>query len=161
MLRRANPWSVFAPQAAKSPRLLLASSNARHQKQHTDAQLVELKNGVTYNGHLVEVDNYMNITLREVYQTSADGERFWKMKEMFIKGMVVSFASVVGDRIRRHALSLKSIRVSVSIKGMVRCCRYTVWELARLKGRAMEVKQEKRGLDPQRGSSAHEERRYD
>jgi U6 snRNA-associated Sm-like protein LSm4 len=32
----------------------------------------------------------MNVTLREVYQTSADGEKFWKMKEMYIKGNVVS-----------------------------------------------------------------------
>lgn len=53
-------------------------------------QLVELKNGVTFNGHLVECDNFMNVTLREVYQTSADGERFFKMKEMFIKGNIVS-----------------------------------------------------------------------
>lgn len=53
-------------------------------------QLVELKSGVTFNGHLVDCDNFMNVTLREVYETSADGERFWKMKEMFIKGNVVS-----------------------------------------------------------------------
>lgn len=45
---------------------------------------------MTFNGHLVECDNFMNVTLREVYQTSADGERFWKMKEMFIKGNIVS-----------------------------------------------------------------------
>lgn len=51
---------------------------------------MELKNGVTFNGHLVECDNFMNVTLREVYQTSADGEKFWKMKEMYIKGSVVS-----------------------------------------------------------------------
>lgn len=50
---------------------------------------MELKNGVTFNGHLVECDNFMNVTLREVYQTSADGEKFWKMKEMYIKGNVV------------------------------------------------------------------------
>jgi small nuclear ribonucleoprotein (snRNP)-like protein len=50
---------------------------------------VELKNGVTFNGHLVECDNFMNVTLREVYQTSADGEKFWKMREMFIKGNIV------------------------------------------------------------------------
>lgn len=55
-------------------------------------QLVELKNGVTFNGHLVDCDHFMNVTLREVYQTSADGEKFWKMKEMFIKGNVVSTA---------------------------------------------------------------------
>ena len=53
-------------------------------------QLVELKNGVTFNGHLVDCDNFMNVTLREVYQTSADGDRFWKMKEMFVKGNMVS-----------------------------------------------------------------------
>lgn len=52
-------------------------------------QLVETKNGVTFNGHLVECDNFMNVTLREVYQTSADGEKFWKMKEMYIKGNIV------------------------------------------------------------------------
>jgi U6 snRNA-associated Sm-like protein LSm4 len=50
---------------------------------------VELKNGVTFNGHLVDCDNFMNVTLRDVYQTSADGEKFWKMKEMYIKGNVV------------------------------------------------------------------------
>lgn len=53
---------------------------------------MELKNGVTFNGHLVECDTFMNVTLREVYQTSADGERFWKMKEMFIKGNIVSLS---------------------------------------------------------------------
>ena len=39
-------------------------------------QLVELKNGETFNGHLVNCDNFMNITLREVYQTSPEGDRF-------------------------------------------------------------------------------------
>ena len=34
-------------------------------------QLVELKNGETFNGHLIACDNFMNITLRDVYQTSA------------------------------------------------------------------------------------------
>ena len=34
------------------------------------SQLVELKNGETYNGHLVSCDNYMNIILREVTLTS-------------------------------------------------------------------------------------------
>ncbi|KAG6332225.1 hypothetical protein ID866_6864 [Astraeus odoratus] len=48
--------------------------------------LVELKNGETFNGHLVNCDNFMNITLREVYQTSADGDRFWKLKECYIRG---------------------------------------------------------------------------
>lgn len=44
---------------------------------------------------MVECDNFMNVTLREVYQTSADGEKFWKMKEMYIKGNVVSLLSSI------------------------------------------------------------------
>ena len=52
-------------------------------------KLVELKNGETFNGHLVNCDNFMNITLREVYQTSADGDRFWKLKECYIRGSTV------------------------------------------------------------------------
>jgi U6 snRNA-associated Sm-like protein LSm4 len=50
---------------------------------------VELKNGETFNGHLVNCDNFMNITLREVYQTNADGDRFWKVKECYIRGSTV------------------------------------------------------------------------
>ena len=30
------------------------------------AQLVELKNGETYNGHMVACDSWMNVHLREV-----------------------------------------------------------------------------------------------
>lgn len=33
-------------------------------------QLVELKNGDTYNGHLVNCDTWMNVNLREVICTS-------------------------------------------------------------------------------------------
>ena len=44
--------------------------------------LVELKNGETYNGHLVSCDNWMNIHLREVICTSRDGDKFWKMAEV-------------------------------------------------------------------------------
>lgn len=35
----------------------------------------------------------MNITLREVYQTSADGDRFWKLKECYIRGSTVRYPS--------------------------------------------------------------------
>jgi U6 snRNA-associated Sm-like protein LSm4 len=56
---------------------------------HTTPQLVELKNGETFNGHLVNCDNFMNITLREVYQTNTDGDKFWKLKECYIRGSTV------------------------------------------------------------------------
>lgn len=61
----------------------------RKNPDRTYPQLVELKNGETFNGHLVNCDNFMNITLREVYQTTADGERFWKLKECYIRGSTV------------------------------------------------------------------------
>lgn len=35
--------------------------------------LVELKNGETLNGHLVNCDTWMNLTLKEVVQTSPVG----------------------------------------------------------------------------------------
>ncbi|KAI9298802.1 Sm-like ribonucleoprotein [Neoconidiobolus thromboides FSU 785] len=48
--------------------------------------MVELKNGETFNGHLINCDSFMNLTLREVIQTSADGSRFWRLPECFLKG---------------------------------------------------------------------------
>ncbi|KZT61150.1 Sm-like ribonucleo protein [Calocera cornea HHB12733] len=56
--------------------------------------LVELKNGETLNGHLVNCDNFMNITLREVYQTSSEGERFWKLKECYVRGSTIKYLRV-------------------------------------------------------------------
>lgn len=52
--------------------------------------LVELKNGETYNGNLASCDTWMNLHLRgEVFCTSRDGEKFWKMPEVFIRGSMI------------------------------------------------------------------------
>ncbi|WFD03911.1 RNA processing protein [Malassezia obtusa] len=56
--------------------------------------LVELKNGETFNGHLQACDNFMNVTLKDVYQTSASGEQFWKMDECYIKGSTIKYCRV-------------------------------------------------------------------
>ncbi len=64
-------------------------------------QLVELKNSETYNGHLVDCDNFMNITLRDVYLTSPDGEKFWNLKEVYVRG------NMVRRRLFRHDLREK------------------------------------------------------
>ncbi|THU75699.1 Sm-like ribonucleo protein, partial [Dendrothele bispora CBS 962.96] len=56
--------------------------------------LVELKNGETFNGHLVNCDNFMNITLREVYQTNPEGDRFWKLKECYIRGSTIKYLRI-------------------------------------------------------------------
>lgn len=56
--------------------------------------LVELKNGETYNGHLVSCDNWMNINLREVICTSRDGDKFWRMPECYIKGSTIKYLRI-------------------------------------------------------------------
>ncbi|KAK0722215.1 hypothetical protein B0T26DRAFT_701844 [Lasiosphaeria miniovina] len=48
--------------------------------------LVELKNGETLNGHLVLCDTWMNLTLREVTQTSPEGNKFMRLPEVYVKG---------------------------------------------------------------------------
>ncbi|AES61801.1 putative sm-like protein Lsm4 [Medicago truncatula] len=53
--------------------------------------LVELKNGETYNGHLVNCDTWMNIHLREVFCTSNDGDRFWYMPKCYIRGNTIKY----------------------------------------------------------------------
>lgn len=51
------------------PTTLLATA-VRPSPPTTAVQLVELKNGETYNGHMVQCDTWMNIHLREVICTS-------------------------------------------------------------------------------------------
>ncbi|ODN84140.1 hypothetical protein L202_00148 [Cryptococcus amylolentus CBS 6039] len=79
--------------------------------------LVELKSGVTFNGHLVDCDSFMNVTLREVYQTSADGERFWKMKEMFIKGNVIKYFRIADNILEQAAEDQDKARAASRQRG--------------------------------------------
>lgn len=70
--------------------------------------LVELKNGETYNGHLVSCDNWMNINLREVICTSRDGDKFWKMPECYIRGSTIKYLRIpdeVIDMVKDDAIS--------------------------------------------------------
>ena len=57
--------------------------------------LVELKNGETLNGHLVQCDTWMNLTLKEVVQTSPEGDRFYRLPEVYVRGNNVRFVSVL------------------------------------------------------------------
>ncbi|XP_041358166.1 U6 snRNA-associated Sm-like protein LSm4 [Gigantopelta aegis] len=69
--------------------------------------LVELKNGETYNGHLVNCDNWMNINLREVICTSRDGDRFWRMPECYIRGSTIKYLRIpdeVIDMVKEEAI---------------------------------------------------------
>ncbi|CAL8463460.1 g2994 [Coccomyxa elongata] len=56
--------------------------------------LVELKNGETYNGHMVQCDSWMNVHLREVICTSKDGDRFWRIPETYIRGNTIKYLRV-------------------------------------------------------------------
>ncbi|KAI9221821.1 hypothetical protein BC828DRAFT_379995 [Blastocladiella britannica] len=55
---------------------------------------VELKNGESYNGTLVNCDNFMNLNLRDVICTSPDGDRFWTLTSIYLRGMNVKFLHV-------------------------------------------------------------------
>jgi U6 snRNA-associated Sm-like protein LSm4 len=48
--------------------------------------LVELKDGENFNGHLVSCDTWMNLVLKEVIQTSSDGEKFFRLPEAYVRG---------------------------------------------------------------------------
>ncbi|KAM0328176.1 hypothetical protein ACHAQA_005583 [Verticillium albo-atrum] len=59
--------------------------------------LVELKNGETLNGHLVMCDTWMNLTLKEVVQTSPEGDKFVKIPEVYVKGNNIKYLRVPDD----------------------------------------------------------------
>ncbi|KAL4793258.1 hypothetical protein BDV19DRAFT_366907 [Aspergillus venezuelensis] len=56
--------------------------------------LVELKNGETLNGHLANCDNWMNLILREVVQTSPEGDRFFKLPEVYVRGNNIKYLRI-------------------------------------------------------------------
>lgn len=85
----------------------LVNNRTRNTKVCFDRrQLVELKNGETYNGHLVSCDNWMNINLREVICTSRDGDKFWRMPECYIRGSTIKYLRIpdeVIDMVKEEA----------------------------------------------------------
>uniref|UniRef100_A0A1D2A1K0 U6 snRNA-associated Sm-like protein LSm4 n=1 Tax=Auxenochlorella protothecoides TaxID=3075 RepID=A0A1D2A1K0_AUXPR len=83
-------------------------------------QLIELKSGETYNGHLVLCDTWMNIHLREVICTSKDGDRFWRMPEAYVRGNTIKYLRVpdeVIDKAKEETLRRDEKRPSVGSRG--------------------------------------------
>ncbi len=78
--------------------------------------LVELKNGETLNGHLINCDTWMNLTLKEVVQTSPEGDKFFRVPEVYVRGNnVCIFTSatyickrLIGARSNIYAFRMKS-----------------------------------------------------
>mmetsp|Transcript_6225 Transcript_6225/g.9831 ORF Transcript_6225/g.9831 Transcript_6225/m.9831 type:complete len:159 (+) Transcript_6225:324-800(+) len=56
--------------------------------------LVEVKNGDTYTGTLVNCDNFMNINMKDITLTSADAESFWKINECYVRGSTIKYLRV-------------------------------------------------------------------
>ncbi|KZF24294.1 Sm-like ribonucleo protein [Xylona heveae TC161] len=56
--------------------------------------LVELKNGETLNGHLVNCDTWMNLTLKEVVQTSPEGDKFFRLPEAYVRGNNIKYLRI-------------------------------------------------------------------
>ncbi|KAL8740223.1 MAG: hypothetical protein Q9190_007048 [Brigantiaea leucoxantha] len=56
--------------------------------------LVELKNGETLNGHLINCDTWMNLTLKEVVQTSPEGDKFFRLPEVYVRGNNIKYLRV-------------------------------------------------------------------
>ncbi|KAI1285348.1 U6 snRNA-associated Sm-like protein LSm4 [Halotydeus destructor] len=84
--------------------------------------LVELKNGETYNGHLVSCDTWMNVNLREVICTSRDGDRFWRMPECYIRGSTIKYLRIpdeVIDMVKEEVTSRqrKDMRRGPPVRG--------------------------------------------
>jgi U6 snRNA-associated Sm-like protein LSm4 len=84
--RNPDPLHPPSPHPRSSP-LSLPSTNQIDQ-------LVELKNGETYNGHLVSCDTWMNVHLKEVICTSKDGDRFWRMANCYVRGNTIKYVCV-------------------------------------------------------------------
>lgn len=56
--------------------------------------LIELKNGETYNGKLANIDLWMNVSMRQVVRTSRDGDEFWSLPEVYVRGNTIKYLRI-------------------------------------------------------------------
>ncbi|XP_067622260.1 U6 snRNA-associated Sm-like protein LSm4 [Eurosta solidaginis] len=86
-----GPSHRSLPKPSGSNRIATTTTTTTYAKFR---MLVELKNGETYNGHLVSCDSWMNINLRDVICTSKDGDRFWRMPECYVRGSTIKYLRI-------------------------------------------------------------------
>ncbi|KAG0131706.1 hypothetical protein HOY82DRAFT_578545 [Tuber indicum] len=94
--------SVISPQLFPRPAISSSERNgARYplplsllNTAQGHPMLVELKNGETLNGHLVNCDTWMNLTLKEVVQTSPEGDKFFRLAECYVRGNNIKYLRV-------------------------------------------------------------------
>ncbi|KAJ8760455.1 hypothetical protein K2173_015122 [Erythroxylum novogranatense] len=75
---------------------------------------------ITYNGHLVNCDTWMNIHLREVICTSKDGDSFWRMPKCYIRGNAIKYLRVPDEVIDKVQEETKSRRRGMGNEGIKR-----------------------------------------
>jgi U6 snRNA-associated Sm-like protein LSm4 len=68
--------------------------------------MVELKNGQSVNGTLVEVDRFMNLSLQDAIVTSKDGDSFFRIPHIFIKGAALKHMQLVEGLLEVHTKKL-------------------------------------------------------
>eukprot|EP01024_Parvocaulis_polyphysoides_P068329 TRINITY_DN8309_c2_g1_i2.p2 TRINITY_DN8309_c2_g1~~TRINITY_DN8309_c2_g1_i2.p2 ORF type:complete len:149 (+),score=24.40 TRINITY_DN8309_c2_g1_i2:38-448(+) len=81
------------------------------------AVLIELKNGETYNGHMITCDTWMNVHLKDVICTSKDGDRFWRMPEAYIRGNTVKYIRVPDEALEKAQEESQKKQVRPQIQG--------------------------------------------
>lgn len=82
--------------------------------------LVELKNGETLNGHLVNCDTWMNLTLKEVVQTSPEGDKFFRLPEVYVRGNNVLTVARLRLNFAKVLAQIKYLRVPDEIIDLVK-----------------------------------------
>jgi small nuclear ribonucleoprotein (snRNP)-like protein len=73
--------------------------------------LVELKNGETLNGHLVTCDTWMNLTLKEVVQTSPVSVHLYEQKHEADASLQLQQSARVGERVASCHCVIAVVRV--------------------------------------------------
>eukprot|EP00960_Hanusia_phi_P055585 763007-Hanusia_phi.AAC.3 len=109
---------------------MLPLSLLRAGKDNPMVQLVELKNGETYNGILINCDIWMNLSLRDVVCTSRvrDGDKFWKIPECYIRGNNIKYLRVpdeVIDKVVDEPVKSKMISLCFSDIWLTIACTLT------------------------------------
>jgi U6 snRNA-associated Sm-like protein LSm4 len=76
--------------AAQASPILVELKNGKSKKVNLDV-------GETFNGHMVNCDNWMNINLKNVICTSPDGSKFWSIPEIYIRGNTIKYLRISDD----------------------------------------------------------------
>ncbi|KAE9553552.1 hypothetical protein FO519_003245 [Halicephalobus sp. NKZ332] len=64
------------------------------KSSQNQTMLIELKNGDSYIGQLCGCDSWMNIHLKDATFTSKDGDKFFKVPEVYVRGPTIKLMRI-------------------------------------------------------------------